>query len=173
VNWKVLGGGAALVVPLLAVLLLNLGRDPHEIRSPLVGKPAPSFALAPLGGGEPIALEQLRGRPVVVNFWATWCLPCLQEHPALQAGARRRGRDVAFLGIVYQDEQAQTQRFLAERGEAYPSLWDPETKTAIAYGVQGVPETYFIDRQGVVVAKYNGPLSPAKLDELIARAGGV
>src|SRR5207249_11155135 len=107
-NPWVLGAGLAVVVPLLAVLVLNLGRDPHSIRSPLVGRPAPAFSLAPVGGGAPLSLESLRGRPAVINFWATWCVPCFEEHAALTAAARTQ-RDVQFVGIVYEDEEARTQ----------------------------------------------------------------
>lgn len=170
VNPKVLLIGLVPVVALLGVLYANLGRDPHIIRSPLVGKPAPPFALRPVGGGEPVSLESLRGRPVVVNFWATWCMPCIQEHPALTAAAQRHP-DVAFLGLVYEDDESNVRRFVARFGEAYPSLDDPGNRTAIAYGVQGVPETFFIDREGTIVAKYAAPLQPDTLEQLLARAG--
>ena len=171
VNTKVLIAGAAVVLPLLAVLVLNLGRDPHSIRSPLIGRPAPPFSLAPVGGGSPISLESLRGRPVVVNFWATWCVPCFEEHAALTAAARTF-KEVQFLGIVYEDDEARTQAFLAQRGRSYPSLMDAEGRTAIAYGVFGVPETFFIDGQGRIVDKYVGPLSRAGIAELLGKAKG-
>jgi cytochrome c biogenesis protein CcmG, thiol:disulfide interchange protein DsbE len=171
VNPWALGAGLAVVVPLLAVLVLNLGRDPHSIRSPLVGRPAPAFSLAPVGGGAPVGLESLRGRPVVINFWATWCVPCFEEHAALTAAARTFG-EVQFLGVVYEDDEAKTQVFLAQRGSSYPSLVDPEGRTAIAYGVFGVPETFFIDGGGRIVEKYVGPLNRATIASLIARAKG-
>jgi cytochrome c biogenesis protein CcmG/thiol:disulfide interchange protein DsbE len=166
----VLLAGFALVVPLLGVLVANLGRDPHLIRSPLIGQPAPPFALRPVGGGEPVTLASLRGRPVVVNFWATWCMPCLQEHPALQAAARRYGRDVTFLGVIYEDEERNVVGWLSRAPSAFPALMDPGTRTAIAYGVQGVPETYFINREGVIVAKYAAPMEPRTIDALVAQA---
>lgn len=169
VNAKVLAAGAVVVVPLLAVLLLNLGRDPRSVRSPLIGQTAPGFSLAPVGGGPPIALDSLRGRPVVVNFWATWCTPCFQEHSALHAAARAM-TDVQFLGVVYEDQESTTQAFLKERPNAYPSLMDPQGRTAIAYGVFGVPETFFIDRQGRTVEKYVGPLDSRTIAALVAKA---
>jgi cytochrome c biogenesis protein CcmG/thiol:disulfide interchange protein DsbE len=172
VNPWVLGAGLAVVVPLLAVLVMNLGRDPHSIRSPLVGRPAPAFSLAPVGGGSPVSLDSLRGRPVVVNFWATWCVPCFEEHAALTAAARTFGDDVQFLGVVYEDDEARTQAFLAERGSSYPALMDPEGRTAIAFGVFGVPETFFIDAQGHIVEKYVGPLNRGTIAALIARTKG-
>ena len=171
VNPWVLGAGLAVVVPLLAVLVLNLGRDPHSIRSPLVGRPAPGFSLAPVGGGAPVGLESLRGRPVVVNFWATWCVPCFEEQAALNAAARTFG-EVQFIGVVYEDDEARTQAFLAKQGSSYPSLLDPDGRTAIAFGVFGVPETFFIDGAGRIVEKYVGPLNRATIASLIARAKG-
>jgi len=169
INTRVLVMGLVIVVPLIAILVLNLGRDPHTVRSPLVGRPAPAFSLVPIGGGDPVSLESLRGRPVVINFWATWCVPCFQEHAALAAAARGL-RDVRFLGVVYEDEEVRTQAFLQQRESAYPSLMDPEGKTAIAYGVFGVPETFFIDRAGRIVEKYVGPLERSTISELVARA---
>lgn len=170
VNRKALVLGLAVSLPLLAVLVRNLDRDPHTVRSPLVGQPAPPFALTPVGGGASVTLESLRGKPAVINFWATWCVPCLQEHPALAAAARAMGSDVRFLGIVHEDEEARVRSFLAERGQAYPSLLDDDARTAIAYGVAGVPETYFIDATGRISAKYSLPLDPETIVRLVSRA---
>ena len=170
VNRVALGLGLAVVLPLLAILVLNLGRDPHSVRSPLIGRMAPSFTLTPVGGGTPVSIESLRGKPVVINFWATWCVPCFQEHPALQAAARSMGADVQFLGIVYDDEEGRVRSFLAERGQSYPSLLDDGARTAIAYGVAGVPETYFIDGAGRISAKYSLPLDPETIVQLVAQA---
>ena len=171
INRKVLAAGLAVVLPLLAVLVLNLGRDPHSVRSPLIGRPAPNFSLAPVGGGSPVTLESLRGRPVVVNFWATWCVPCFEEHAALTSAARSLG-DVHFLGVVYEDEEARIEAFLRERGSSYPSLVDPDGKTAIAYGVFGVPETFFIDPSGRLIDKHVGPLDRQTIAAFVAKAAG-
>jgi len=170
-NRKVLVGGLVLVVPLLAVLVMNLGRDPHLIDSPLVGRTAPPFTLVPVSGGDPVSLARLRGRPVVLNFWATWCVPCLQEHPVLLSFARSLGDDVAFVGVVYQDDENSVRTWLGRRGSAYPSLVDPQSRTAIAYGVLGVPETFFIDPQGTIVAKHMGPLDGETLMARLRQAG--
>jgi len=165
VNRGVLLAGLLVVAPLIAVLLLNLGRDPHSIRSPLVGHTAPAFALTPVGGGPPITLESLKGRPLVLNFWATWCAPCIQEHPTLVDTASALRGDVQFLGVVYEDDEDRVRAFLQRRVAPYPSLLDPEAKTAIAYGVAGVPETYFIDAAGVIQAKVAYPLDPETMAE--------
>ncbi len=168
-NRRVLVAGLAVTLPLVALLVVSLGRDPHRMDAPLVGRPAPPFALRPAGGGQPVTLESLRGRPVLVNFWATWCVPCFQEHPVLTAGSRRYP-DVAFLGVVYEDEEPRVQRYLREQGGAYPSLMDDGGKTAIAYGVYGVPETYAIAPDGTIVDKHTGPLTDGRLRALVDKA---
>lgn len=170
-NQRVLLLGLLVVAPLVAVLLLNLGRNPHLIGSPLVGRAAPDFTLQPLDGGVPVTLASLRGRPVVLNFWATWCMPCLQEHPTLVSAARSLGERVRFIGVIYEDSEEQVRGFLARRGSAYPSLLDPGSRTAIAFGIFGVPETYFIDAEGKIAAKHVGPLDPASLEARLRQAG--
>lgn len=167
-NRRVLVLGLLVVIPLLVVLLMNLGRNPHMVRSPLVGRAAPPFTLTPVGGGAPVSLESLRGRPVVLNFWATWCTPCIQEHPALSGVAAARP-DVTFLGVVYQDEEARIRDFQRRYGSTYPSLVDPDGKTSIAYGIAGVPETFFIDRTGTIVEKVSYALSAEEIQSQLAR----
>ena len=149
-NRRVLAAGLLLVVPLLGVLVAE--PRPRSARGRLAaGRPARPAVLAARrwAAAQPVSLESLRGRPVVLNFWATWCVPCYEEHAVLvRAAARARATSVQFLGIVYEDEEATVQQLPARQGSAYPSLMDDDGKTAIAYGVFGVPETYFVDARG-------------------------
>lgn len=170
-NRRVLIAGIAVTVPLLAVLWANIGRDPHRVRSPLVGRAAPAFSLTDVESGEVISLAQLAGRPVVLNFWATWCVPCYAEHRVLVEGAKR-SPEVAFIGVVYDDERDRILQFLAENGSGYPSVIDVGGRTAIAYGVYGVPETFFINPSGVITAKHEGPLDPRLLAGYLSRTRG-
>ncbi len=165
-NRKVLIVGALIVTPLLVFLALSFGKDPRAIDSPLVGRAAPDFALRGLDG-EMVRLADLRGKPVVINFWATWCQPCIAEHPVLQAGAKQYEGSVEFLGVIYQDEPENIQAFIDRRGAWGPSLVDDAGTVAIAYGVYGAPETFFIDRDGVIIKKATGALHPNELANLL------
>lgn len=169
-NRTVLAVGSVVGIALLGILFMALGNDPGKIDSPLIGKAAPGFALKAVGSGETIDLQQLRGRPVVINFWATWCMPCYEEHPTLVANARSLGNDVQFIGVVFNDTEEKIQAFLRERGSAYPTLLDQQGKIAIAYGVGGVPETFFVNRQGTIVAKYSGPINTDALQAHVRKA---
>lgn len=164
VNQKVWFGGLAVIAPLVLLLALGFQYDPRAIDSPLLGKPAPDFVLAPVAGDSPpIRLSEQRGKPAVVNFWATWCVPCKTEHKTLVAVARRLQGKVNFFGVVYQDEPAKILKWLDTMGNAYPQLMDVGSKAAIAYGVYGVPETYIVDGNGVVTYKFTGPVDAASL----------
>ncbi len=163
-NRTVLSVGAIITAVLIGILFLGLGKNPNAIRSPLIGKEAPTFALREVGTETTVDVAQFRGKPLVINFWATWCGPCWEEHPVLVASARRRP-DVQFLGVVFQDTEEKILGFLRERGAGYPTVVDNKGKTAIAYGIGGVPETFFLDANGVIVAKYSGPMSEGDLQE--------
>ena len=169
-NRKVLAAGLLLVAPFLALLFANVHRNPQRMDSPLVGKPAPPLDLRPLDGGAALTLDRLRGKPAVLNFWATWCGPCLQEHPVLQQAARVMGEDVRFLGIVYEDGEEDVRAYLDRHGSSYANYLDDGARTAIAYGVYGVPETYVLGPDGTIVDKHVGPLDAATLSALVRRA---
>jgi cytochrome c biogenesis protein CcmG/thiol:disulfide interchange protein DsbE len=169
VNRTVLIIGIVIVGAIVFILFAGLGKDPAHIDSPLIGRQAPAFVLRAVGTGQTVDLESLRGKPVIVNFWATWCGPCFEEHPTLVANARNLP-NVQFVGIVFNDTDDKIMRFLAERGSAYPTLLDANGKTAIAYGVGGVPETFFINPAGKIVAKFEGPLSTETLQENLEKA---
>ncbi len=160
-NWQVLGFGLAMIGALVFILSSGFGKDPHALPSVLEGRPAPAFELLDLAG-EPVALEDLKGNPLVLNFWASWCGPCALEHPVLLEGARAYPEAV-FLGVVYGDTVEAAQTFLKNRGSGYPNLQDPEQRTAINYGVAGIPETFFIGRDGLVVHKVTGPVDRPSL----------
>jgi cytochrome c biogenesis protein CcmG/thiol:disulfide interchange protein DsbE len=170
VNRTVLVIGLVIAAVMIGVFYLALGKDPQHISSPLIGKSAPTFALRAVNGGETIDLERFRGKPVIINFWATWCAPCYQEHPILVENAQLLGDRVQFLGVVFEDTNEKINAFLTARGSAYPTLVDEKGKTAIAYGVGGVPETFFISAQGKIVAKHEGPITSDVLQGYVAKA---
>lgn len=168
VNVGVLLGGLVVIVPLVWLLHSGFGNDPHEVPSVLEHTAAPDFALVDLQG-RTWDLSDLRGKPVVLNFWSTWCLPCKQEFPLFQQAALAYP-NVQFLGILYSEEPAKAVAYLARTGTTYSHLIDPDGRTAIDYGVAGVPETYFINPQGVIVHKQIGPLSGDTMQALLALA---
>ena len=162
-NWKVLFAGALIVVPLIVFLAMGFGQDPRALPVTMEGRPAPTFALKDMSSGEEIALADLRGGPVVLNFWSSWCVPCAQEHPWLvRTSADYIPRGVVFLGVLYGDEPAKGKGFLKRYGENYPTLVDDSDRTAIDYGVAGVPETFIIDGDGRIVKKFVGPVNPSE-----------
>ena len=155
-----LGYGVALVAVGFAVVLASrFGTDPGLVDSPLLGQTAPVFDLAPLEGGESVSLDELEGDIVVVNFFASWCLQCRNEHDALTSTANAFEDDgVTLVQIAYQESPPNSIDYLktAGRSEHAHYLADPGSRTAIAYGVFGIPETFFIDEDGLVVGKIIG-----------------
>ena len=158
---------AVIVVALLGlvmVLTLAFRRDPHDIRSGIVGKPAPAFALARLDGAGELALSQYAGKVVVVNFFASWCLPCKQENPALvRVYERYRGSDVVIVGILYQDSLDSGRAYVRDMGVVWPTVVDDAGRVALSYGVFGIPETFFIGPDGIIAGRHIGPIDEATL----------
>ena len=172
-NWKRSLIGLGIAAPIVLLLGYGLTRDPRFIASPLPGRAAPEFALPSLEAGDSITLSSLRGSVVVVNFWASWCIPCRDEHPILLEASRAyQPKGVKFIGIAYNDKPDDSRRWLQELGKDYPSLIDQGARTAIDYGISGVPETFILDKQGVVAFKKFGPITAneitQKLDSLLA-----
>ena len=160
----------ALVIGVGAVFGSRLGQDPALVQSPLIGRPAPDVVFTELESAGSVSLEDLRGQIVVVNFWASWCVPCREEHPVLVAANEAyRESGVTFLGVNFQDERESAVAFLDElgRGEGYRYVADPDSGGAVEFGVYGVPETYVIDRTGTVVAKITGPSDSRLLAEVL------
>ena len=156
--WKALwvfGGQLGLV----GLFAWGMTRNARFIPSPLVGQQAPALELTQFSG-ERFALADHRGHVVVVNFWASWCIACKEETPVLEGGwLTFRDRGVVFVGVNIQDEREAALDFIRHHGKTYPNGPDPEGKLTIAYGVYALPETFFIDRNGMLAHKHFGPLT--------------
>jgi cytochrome c biogenesis protein CcmG, thiol:disulfide interchange protein DsbE len=153
--------GGALVVVLFVVWVMakGFGTDPHQVPFLLAGKKAPNFTIKRLDNDATVTLADFAGQPIVINFWATWCGPCKMEHPVLDWAAKTYAGKAVFLGIVFEDTEASTKRFLVDNGWSFVQLFDPKSTVAVDYGVSGVPETYFINREGIIVGKFAAPFS--------------
>jgi cytochrome c biogenesis protein CcmG/thiol:disulfide interchange protein DsbE len=160
------------VLPLAWLLFTGLGRDPRVIPSPLVGKPLPAFAGTTLEGDQ-FSSAALAGKPAVVNFWASYCIPsCVEEHPVLLDLAMRHGDDLQMIGVLVNDTPDGARGFLARYGQvSWPNMLNADGGISIDYGVTGPPETFFVDARGIVVARHVGPLTPAVVAEELAALG--
>ena len=154
------------VLPVLALLAYGFRTDPRAIPSPLVGRPAAAFTLTAFDGA-PVSLGALRGKVVVVNFWASWCNPaCYDEAPVLeQAWRSYRDRGVVVIGVDIQDTPEAANTFIQRFGLTFANAPDPQGKVAVEYGVYGVPETFFVARDGTIRAKHVGALTDAAIKE--------
>ncbi|MCI0436974.1 MAG: redoxin family protein [Gemmatimonadetes bacterium] len=171
-NWR--GSFISVVVAAIVVAVLGYGltRDPSQIISPLPGREAPDFTLAlldPTEAEDSVRLASLRGEVVVLNFWASWCLACRDEHRDLsEAATWYEGKGVRFYGVLYDDAPENGRRWIREMGgQTYPSIVDRNERTAIDYGLYGVPETFIIDANGRVVHKKVGPVTVTELRRMI------
>ena len=159
--------GGIIAIPLLVFLGLGFGHDPNVIASPLIGKEAPAFALRDFDGN-PLELAAMLGKPVVLNFWASWCQPCVIEHPYLLRAAKQYEGRVSFIGVVpSEDREEAVNQFYSRFGSWGPAYHDSDGKVSIAYGVFKLPETYFIDAEGTIRYKHAGPLDPVTISETL------
>ena len=148
-----------LFIGLVIFLFVGLGRDPHEVPSPLLNKPAPSFQLPQLSEpGKTFSAQEMRGKVWLLNFWGTWCIACREEHPMLVEYAKTGL--IPIYGVDYKDDRAAGLRWLEEFGNPYTAVaFDVEGRTSIDYGVYGAPETFLIDKNGVIRFKQIGPIT--------------
>ena len=165
----------AIVAALLGLLIWKVAQGESEVTTELArgGTPsAPLFTLERLDGKGDLALESLRGKTVVLNFWASWCGPCRDEMPLLQQASERwQSRNVVFVGMDIDDLRSDARSFLKRFGVTYANLYDGKSSTVGRYGVTGVPETYFIDAAGKIRWRIAGPVEDAAdLDQGIKRA---
>jgi cytochrome c biogenesis protein CcmG, thiol:disulfide interchange protein DsbE len=166
-NGIIIGLALAAVAVMTLVFARGFGTDPHAVPFMLNGAKATTFKMQRLDTGEMVNFDDFKGKPVVINFWATWCGPCKLEHPVLQYAAEKYKDRVIFLGIVFEDTEDNTRRFLRQNGATYPQLYDAKSTVAVDYGVSGVPETYFIDKSGTILGKYANPIDVRTMEERI------
>ena len=159
-----------LILVALAALFAGyaLKRDPHVQPHALVGKPMPALTLPELDSGRPAPIRAATEGPILVNFFASWCAPCEVEHPQLMA---LKAQGVKVVGVAYKDAPANTQAFLTRLGDPFAErLVDRDGRAGLEFGVTGVPETYLVGSDGVILAKHTGPLTPDAAEELLKKA---
>ena len=163
--WATLGG-------LIGLFAFGFTTDPKKVPSPLIGHEAPNFQLINLWSGESVELSALRGKPIVLNFWASWCVECQQEAHILEAFHKRYGETVPpqvhILGVAIQDKSEQAQAFARQFNNTYfLGLDNTNGEIALEYGIYGVPETFFIDPQGKIRFKQIGGVSAELIQEQV------
>ena len=160
---------AVVVALLVLVLATRDSSNERTTQSPLIGKIAPPTEGATIDGGH-FSLADQRGRWVLLNFFASWCTPCLEEHPELAAfdAAHRAEGDAVLVSATFDDTADDARAFFEEHGGSWPVIDDPENSLGVAYGVAQVPETFVIAPNGTVVQRFAGPVTRAALDDLIA-----
>jgi cytochrome c biogenesis protein CcmG/thiol:disulfide interchange protein DsbE len=156
-----------LFAALVFVLAIGLKLDPRRVPSPLIDKPAPQFELPQLDDpAQTFRLADLRGKPVILNVWASWCRACIEEHPILLAMVRNHA--ISIYGLNYKDTRDDALAWLSRHGNPYSnSAFDEKGRVGIEYGVYGVPETFVIDADGIIRYKHIGPVSQQTIDKVI------
>lgn len=161
-----------LIIALLAYTLWNglSERGSIEIPSQLVGRAAPEFSLKSFNGDE-VKLSDFRGKTLLVNFWASWCHPCREEAPALERTYMSLSRDqVEFIGINIMDDRKSAEEYIKSFGGTFVNIYDPENRIHLDYGVGGVPETFFVNPDGIITGKHRGPLTEKMIMNYIENA---
>jgi cytochrome c biogenesis protein CcmG, thiol:disulfide interchange protein DsbE len=169
--------GALAVIAVAVALTVDLAPDPNPSastivvgRHPLLDQPAPDFDLGVLGEGSRVRLQDERSRPLLVNFWASWCIPCREEFPLFrEARSHPANADLEILGVVYQDSSEAALEFMRAQQADWRALADPEGAVATAYGVLAPPMTFYVDRGGVVRAVSFGPPPRNVFEEYLER----
>lgn len=159
-----------IALALLAVLFIgySLKRNPQVQPSAMVGKPMPALSLPDLTTGRPVAMAEAARGPVLVNFFASWCAPCEIEHPELM---RLQAGGVPIVGVAYKDAPENSAAFIGRLGDPFRvKLIDRDGRAGLEFGVTGVPETYLIGSDGMILAKHSGPLTRADSEALLAKA---
>jgi cytochrome c biogenesis protein CcmG/thiol:disulfide interchange protein DsbE len=156
-----------LFVVLVGFLAIGLNRDPHELPSPLIGKPAPAFEIPQLEQeNKTFSPESLKGQVWILNVWASWCVACREEHPMLLELSK--AQIAPLIGLDYKDQREDALAMLARQGNPYTlSAFDGNGRVGINYGVYGVPETYVIDKAGIIRFKHIGPITTEILNQKI------
>jgi cytochrome c biogenesis protein CcmG/thiol:disulfide interchange protein DsbE len=172
----VLWVAVAVAVPLAIFVAILATRDAATTRaadSPLLSQPAPDVTANTIDGAQ-VRLSDLRGKWVLVNFFATWCVPCVEEHPELVnfSTVHEQAGDAQVVGVVYSDSVSAVKDFRAEKGGTWPMLTDSNGKIALDFGVSGVPESFLVNPEGIVVSKIIGGVQRPELERLLARAKG-
>ncbi|MCY4261910.1 MAG: TlpA disulfide reductase family protein [Candidatus Dadabacteria bacterium] len=150
-----------IIIVLLAYTLWSGLSEKGNVQTPsqLVGKPAPGFTLKSFDGEE-VKLSDFQGKTLLVNFWASWCHPCREEAPAIErAYISLLGKQVEFIGINIMDDRKSAEEYIKSFGGTFVNIYDPENRIHLAYGVGGVPETFFVNPEGVITGKHRGPLT--------------
>lgn len=167
--WWIAAGLIGVGLVTAVVFASRFGDDPNFVESPLIGQPMPDVTLQALDGSGPVVFRDYVGEITVVNFWASYCFPCRNEHGLLTEAARQF-EGVNFIGVATLGDTAdRANEFLDELGRSYPAVLDPDARGAVSFGVFGIPETYFLDADGIVVAKITGELRPGVLDDTLNR----
>jgi cytochrome c biogenesis protein CcmG, thiol:disulfide interchange protein DsbE len=161
-------GVAVVLLLFLALLIWGLGKRGEGTvgNAPIATRPAAQFKL-PLFHGGTFDMAETRGTPVLINFWASWCIPCEDEAAVLERAARKYEGRVAFIGVAVQDTDENARAFIRKFGVTYPNGRDQTGVISVDYGMSGVPESFFVDRDGRLVRKWQGPLDAPRVDRLL------